>query len=1115
MVDQSSSINEDEKFVREALIHVGLAAELNLELTGPIFQRAYSVISKYVERNGVQSISRLHRLFPSSTVFAISALAFEFGDGSEFWAKISEGTDSDYKLPFLNQQHQSFYGNAFRNSLKELNLATFAHVKGKLNLTPILLHAGLPVSSVGQVWKRLHDFVERGYEDGAEIVSLWRQDDSAMQYFTIPARKFIYESGRFAEDLIGRMVGVLIDVGTSRGILDLEKISRDNRVSKSLVQRLLSEDLTDIKRIKRVPSPRVFLNVLSGDGPQMLLPSLESIYWESSWRVTGSETITYPASRFDDQYVDLEPASRWSAELLKGGIRMKTREFRSLEGQSYWIFRSKLGFLELVDYSNALEDDVLTLLAPVKTIVKIGLPGIETVVEKAENYLVMGGEWTNYALFELPLFGAEKLLLQNFIDGTKLIEIPIIRAQGYPELSAQIALEVSDLEGRKTYCTIPRIRFTREVANLEKYEVTIYHAFNEIYRSPVSKLTEEDGEYRIDDVIHWQTGSYRIRILGPLGSDLVESFIFMPNVRYQENKKYYLPSGNITQLLLIDGHPPAVMEFPDGEDRITAELELDSEVLHFRLRIPRLLFCICEPNESPEFGSEIQNYTEDDFVNYASKGNLFLRFRDSINGTVQLLAGNRVEAAQDFAIKSGEELTKVELSSFRQDVRRSSSPTMELRVMLDDVENFCISKIETNFDGAISDLESHQVIDGCVTAIEFQMDESLRKHQLQLVIINEDEPWKKSQYIALEESRCEFRDIGNGTFSVIAQLDEILVPSNYLTGLAFNGAMKIIESSASKIRIGTKSDLQLYMNLLTDDGIGLANGVIRGKYLPRGRVLSTAEYRDGVRNVGRYLLAHTESDLNSNEYKPAIAFLLHEGQTTELVGWFCEVLSDKDLKSSAEKLLIAIFPQFCDSPLEGDDAQLRQRLWRTSPLMGTAMTYDLDTPEVVQERNHWLGILDFERIPIEGYSNTRLSELKKIGQLQFQNQKLASSDFLKYAVINFILQNSSSEQISEIEKFNLEAEEILGDYLTSQEVNSQRLKQLKVSQTLRHRNSVALSAFPYNVQQLSMLMVNNVVPYALSNQAADLLSDQMELAKSLVMSSLITAIIETRIQDLA
>ena len=95
----------------------------------------------------------------------------------------------------------------------------------------------------------------------------------------------------------------------------------------------------------------------------MLLPSLESTYWESSWRVTGSETITYPASRFDDQYVDLEPASRWSAELLKGGIRMKTREFRSLEGQSYWIFRSKSGFLELVDYSNALEDDVLTLLA--------------------------------------------------------------------------------------------------------------------------------------------------------------------------------------------------------------------------------------------------------------------------------------------------------------------------------------------------------------------------------------------------------------------------------------------------------------------------------------------------------------------------------------------------------------------------------------------------------------------------------------------------------------------------------------------------------------------------------------------------------------------------------
>lgn len=1113
MVDQSSSVNEDEKFIFEALSHVGLTAELNLELTGPIFLKAYSVISKYVERNGVNSISRLHIIFPASTVLTISALAFEFGDGSEFWAKITEGTDSGYTLPFLDQQHQSDYGGAFRKSLKVLNLATFEHVVGRLNLTPILLHAGLPVSSVGQVWKRLHDFVERGYEDGAEIVSLWRQDDSAMQYFTKPAQRFIAESGRFAEDLIGRMVGVLIDLGTSTGELNLDEISRDNRVPKSLIQRLLSEDLTDIKRIKRVPSPRVFLDVFSGDGPQMFLPALDFNQGASSWRVSSSETNTYAASRYDDQYAELEPASRWSAELLHDGFSMKTSEFRSMGGHTYWIFKSNSEILELVDYSNALEDEFLTLLAPVKTIVKIGYTDTETVVKKDENYLAFGGDWTNYALFELPLLGAEKLSLQNTAVGTKIVEIPIIRAQGKPELSAQAAVEISDLEGRKTYRTIPRIRFTREVANLEKYEITIYHSSKLIHRSPVSELNKDNGEHRIDDVFEWETGSYRIRILGPLGSDLVESFLYMPNVHYQDSEKYYLPSGKVTQILLIDGHPPAAMEFPDGQDRISAELELESEVLNFRLRIPRILFCICELDEMPEFGSATQDYTEDDFVNDASNGHLFLRFRDSINGSVQLFSGDCVEAAQDFEIKAGEELAKVELSSFRQDIRRSSSPTLELRVVIDGTKSFPVSKIEPNFGGAMRELESHEVTDGCITAIKFQIDESLRRYQLQVVIIDEYEPWKGAQNIVLEESNCEFHDNGNGTLFVIAQLDEPLVPSTYLTGLSFRGVSKIIEASACKVRIGTQSDLQLYLNSLTDDGVGLAKGVIRGKKIRIGRIMTTPEYRVGLVTVGRYLLSHTESDLNSDEYKPAISFLLHAGQEAELVSWFCEVLSDRELKSSAEKLLIAIFPQFCDNPLEVDDAQLRQRLWRTSPLMGTAMTYYLQTPDVTQERNHWLGNIEFERIPIEGYLNTRLSELKKIGQLQFRNQKIASADFLKFTVIDFILQNSSSDQISKFEKFNFEVRGILDNYSTLQEVNSQRLKQLEPSHKLSYRNAIILSKYLSNLQQLSLLMVNNSVPYEIANQAANLLSNQLKFAKSLVITSLIAALIETRISD--
>lgn len=139
--------------------------------------------------------------------------------------------------------------------------------------------------------------------------------------------------------------------------------------------------------------------------------------------------------------------------------------------------------------------------------------------------------------------------------------------------------------------------------------------------------------------------------------------------------------------------------------------------------------------------------------------------------------------------------------------------------------------------------------------------------------------------------------------------------------------------------------------------------------------------------------------------------------------------------------------------------------------------------------------------------------VKKIGQLQFRNQKIASADFLKFTVIDFILQNSSSDQISKFEKFNFKVREILDNYSTLQEANSQRLKQLEPSHTLSYRKAIILAKYLYNLQQLSLLMVNNSVPYEIANQAANLLSNQLKFAKSLVITNLIAALIETRISD--
>jgi len=722
---------------------------------------------------------------------------------------------------------------------------------------------------------------------------------------------------------------------------------------------------------------------------------------------------------------------------------------------------------------------------------------------------MFGGVWTKYALFELPLFGAEELKLQL---GGSTLSIPVIRAQGKPELFAEISREVSDLEGRKTFASIPSVRFTREVKNIEKYEITIYRASKIIFRSLLSELRNENGEFRLNDIFEWETGSYTVRVLGPLGSDLVSAFVFMPNVRLDNLKQNYLPFENATVNLLIDGHPPALMEFPAGEDRITAELELESEVLQFRLRIPRFLFSICEPNDAPDFGSFITETTERDFLEELSNCNLHIRFRDSVKGKVQLGSRNELLHSKPFEIKDGIEVAKIELSDFRQDVQRSKSTSLEISVQLENSAIFTVAKIETEFDGAVKSFEANQVIDGQVTEIVFEIDQSLRKHELQLVLKEMNRPWNGLRIVPINERFCEFTPSGEDTYSVVAKLSEPIVPGKYQTGLAFLDSTKMINNTRNVVQFGTKSDLAIYLKTLNEDGLGIANGAVLGRPIPK-RSLSEAEYQSGVNTVGQYLLFNTEAGNNSSEYKYAKEFLLHEGQTSALVSWFCDTLSDRSTKNQAEKLLISIFPQFCDSPLEGDDAQLRQRIWRTSPLVGAAMTYFLETPEVIQERNYWLGPMDDARVPVESYVSTRLSELKKVDQLQFQNQKILSTEYLKHVIIGFILRNSSSERVDALHIFNLEVDELLGDIINKQKAFSTRLQRLEPFQIFTYRNASVLSKIPYNFYQLSLTIVDNSVPYVLADKAAVLLSNQLETGKELVMCSLLSALVETRVKS--
>ena len=1076
------------------LSQVQLVSELNLDVDDELFVGAYSVLRQHLEVNGPNSAKTLHRSFPALTLIVITALAIEFGDGGELWDEISDSPKNRFRLPHLYSHTSPKFGESYRGALEVLGLPRFTHIGGRTNLTPILLHAGIPAASVGPVWKKLHSLLHAGYEDGAEIISLLRRDNSQMRYFKKPATRFIEEAGKYAVDLIQRMILLLLKDYDLSVPFDSEGLSDRHRLPKALVDRLREEELERIELQAQIPNPKVYVDLDSGRGVQVRLPAINQTAEGFSWRVTDGETVSYPAYYHDEHTHLLKPSLSWIVELVDGGERKKFREYRGFKSRDIWFLNRQGNVYEIQNVENNLEQDSLLVLVPIGTKIEIyNSAEEENTFAQSCEFIEFGGKWTRYTLLKADLSQAVKVVMTCKTDGVMWTEqITVLESPPKPMLLLNSPPDVQDIDGYRVCSSPPSIGFTRAVAYPELFDVNItrdgiHHSHHKLVDIP-----PVDEIYDLSEVIEWVAGSYSIHVLGPLGSDLYENFTCLPGIKVQVESHLVLPTEKVNVVLAMDGVDNFQVPFHSGVTRQAIRLKTHEPPLIFYLYIPRIVFSFAVDGEPAAFTTEMRQMTQDE-IEELSNSRLLVRCRQQHKFQVKIRNDlNEEVAVRNYETFGEEGSCEIRLDVYRDDVRLAESELLTIQIEFPSTAPVTVATIRKKFDGKISSIKFFPSSGDSPSCVNASTCGSIVDYEHSVIIRSLDQPWRPIQEIKMIK--------GIGTISPAAGV----VPGRYEVGVSLGNSRSILSSTKQRIQLGSNEDIKRYLLSLDESATSSAIRATLG--LSRPRSISTDEFAEGVIQVGQFIIQnHMELERSSKSFNYGTSYLLLEDHTDIFGNWLSEVLANDSTRSTVELYLVRVFPMLTDCPLSELQSDANERIWNSSALVGAALTHShLEgiCPQIWTQR---LGAPESEP-DILRYLQLSEVQLQELLDSELGRMKVLSTNFANQGLVSLLSQcRKNAQNIQFIEEFNKEASRQIRrtPVFIGHELEVSAPPRLVEKGTESEWN---IQAFVYNLHRLSQLCVDVSTPMDYANEASDLLATCYNLAKPLVQRSLLLAV---------
>jgi hypothetical protein len=500
VVMDHDSINDEnswavtERDVRAALDSVRLVFETGFP--DDLVERALRVVSESAEKRRLVK-PNMTVSYPGCWLLTAASLALDY-DGTKLWQRPEFkifGTDLTEIGPITRAVIESCGLETFEEYIRAEN--------GLINVTPLLMHAGIPVASIPTLVGLIDSALRRHAYSAEDQIELWSQTPNGFRGLWKGPERLLRLGGSIASDLLDQINEAIVADNYLETNLPRHLVEAIEQIDRKAKERLASRG----RRL--IPKPFVALDPWSGDGPLIWIPGVSRSVVEQ-WKISGVQSVTV-GSLGDDSPVSIEPQRAVVVSALRESTVVQDTSIALYDKIPALVFDSANSrFLPRVGGSISVRGDSVWVLAP-------RLVTVESAGSTDDEFPVLVGRWSEWRVSRVTCERGETITLSmKGTNGVIQEKLRVVSAPRAPEL--RTACEVSGVGlragGVRVFSEIPSLELHVPDRMLSQMSVLVHHGDDEI-EIEISSLEQLNQDLAIAAPVF---SRFSLGVSGPIGT---------------------------------------------------------------------------------------------------------------------------------------------------------------------------------------------------------------------------------------------------------------------------------------------------------------------------------------------------------------------------------------------------------------------------------------------------------------------------------------------------------------------------------------------------------------------------------------------------------------------
>ena len=672
-----------EREVREALDRVRLVFETGFP--EELVARARQVVLESADRGRLLAPDLSVR-YPACWLLTAATFALDY-DGTMLWQR------PDFQI-FRMDPNQ--IGPITKSVIEKCGLETFEeHIRaerGLINVTPLLMHAGIPGASVSVLVDLIDSALRRHAYSAEDQIELWSQTPSGFRGLWKGPERLLRLGGSIAGDLLDQINEAILADDISQSLLPRHLLEAIEQVDRSAKERIASRG----RRL--VPKPYLALDPWSGDGPLVWIPGVSRSIVDQ-WKILGSQSVIVGSLR-DDSGVAIEPQRSVTISALLEGVAVQDTLITFYDKVPAFLFdAANSKFLPRVGGSISVRGDSIWVLTPRSVTV-------ESAGVTDDDFPVLVGRWSEWSISRVTCERGQTITLSmNGADGLIEEKLRVVNAPRAPEIQNEFEVDGVRLSagGAQVFSEIPSLDLhvpDRMLAQMTVL-VDLGDETREVAVSSVEQLNRDLG------LLIPTSSRFSLAVSGPIGTRMPKTdLVVIPNLEVTQIPHRALLDERADIQLRGDGFE-VHCNVPEGDRLSTVSFgsfDLDVDVI-------RMSWVLAGPDVTHSAGSnDVFSLSLED-LNPARAGVIRLDTGSPVAVEFRLLAdGDRL---QTHTTEGRSRFAAVDLARFFDTVRSAGAERVDLVAVVEE-RQLRLAEIVSSYNVEIDHAE---VAPGVVPAV--------------------------------------------------------------------------------------------------------------------------------------------------------------------------------------------------------------------------------------------------------------------------------------------------------------------------------------------------------------------------------------------------------------